>query len=1111
MGWVKRIFWVFIWIAGCGKVLAVPVVGGEICYTHLGNGKYEVIVIAYRDCGGSSMSYTPIVTSAGGTQIHSGGTGPYLIEDVTPICKRGCTKCSSSTCTFPFGLEKHIIRDTVDLSQYSDCEFTFSWAPGFRSSAITTGPASTRFYLESTLNRCLTGDHSSARFENNPRFILEKAFCTQYYENGYAEEGDSLIYEQVNPMTPPLYSAAKYNSGYSKDEPIRYSGYPNKTWKPASCEGFRFDKFTGRLDFKPVYGNEVSVFAFKIHHYRKDTSNAWQEIGTVVREYNVTVTTSYGNRYPAVSNLVGTPEKIILCRDDVYDKIIAGFDPDIQDTVRMTSDKVLPGAVIAMNGKLPYLKWTPDSTLVRDQPYDAILTLKDDACPMPGIAQQRYLFYIKGPFPKYTYTISDSACDTRHFEVKHDTTVHLDYRWWLDNKLVDSSSKWVHRFDTNGNYVVRLQLTAPSGCVRNEYRTIGITDVPYFTAGNDTTICKGSSIQLHAKGGVSYIWDDAYNTLSSKTVADPIATTGSSRLYKVIITDSNGCTHKDYVNVVVRDFLIVPSATKYQIYCKNGGDSIILRPYFAKKFQWWTKRGFVDTTHIELHVAPREKTTYYITQQNTDGCVKTDSFIVDVDTVEAVISPTTEICYGDSIRLLASGGKVAWYPASGITELNSSTPFVKPTESQYYKVKISHGTCYATDSVLVIVNKVIPVVTRPSAVLCPGDTIQLKATGGIDYSWQPSSYMIGVNTNNPRVFPPNTTKYTVTIKNPVTGCSAKDTITVFVKKGCVWPGDANYDGVANYEDLLDFGIGFGSNGLKRAIVSTTWQGFESDDWTKKTGAGVNYKYMDFNGDGYINLSDTAVFRINYGKTSANRITRTYWPTYAALSFRFEKDPLYAGDTVNAGLYLDDVHHGFCGVGFKYLYVDYLAVPGSLKFSFEKRPAYFDLSLSRSQAAGTGEAAIVGTNHRNSFGTVKIASIQFILKDSTYFDPSGWIMLDLPRAVLIDSAGDVYTPKLNNAKALVLKKRSSGIQDIENPAEWVSVYPNPASGFVIIEARETRIKSVVIKDMVGKVVSMNSSATGNAITLKAESLAPGLYILEITTSKGIVKRKLVIDR
>jgi hypothetical protein len=85
---------------------------------------------------------------------------------------------------------------------------------------------------------------------------------------------------------------------------------------------------------------------------------------------------------------------------------------------------------------------------------------------------------------------------------------------------------------------------------------------------------------------------------------------------------------------------------------------------------------------------------------------------------------------------------------------------------------------------------------------------------------------------------------------------------------CVWPGDANDDGVVDVYDFFFVSGGYGLTGPARSQTSVLWQpAFPASDWTASAnfqGQTLNAKYMDVNGDGIVNLLDVAGTIVNRG-------------------------------------------------------------------------------------------------------------------------------------------------------------------------------------------------------------------------------------------------------
>jgi len=79
----------------------------------------------------------------------------------------------------------------------------------------------------------------------------------------------------------------------------------------------------------------------------------------------------------------------------------------------------------------------------------------------------------------------------------------------------------------------------------------------------------------------------------------------------------------------------------------------------------------------------------------------------------------------------------------------------------------------------------------------------------------------------------------------------------------VYPGDFNYNGIANEADMLHWGLGHGNIGLPRPVIATDWNAQAAELWTDIVD-GINGMHQDGNGDGVVDNDDTDVLLQNFG-------------------------------------------------------------------------------------------------------------------------------------------------------------------------------------------------------------------------------------------------------
>ena len=97
-------------------------------------------------------------------------------------------------------------------------------------------------------------------------------------------------------------------------------------------------------------------------------------------------------------------------------------------------------------------------------------------------------------------------------------------------------------------------------------------------------------------------------------------------------------------------------------------------------------------------------------------------------------------------------------------------------------------------------------------------------------------------------------------------------------------------------------------------------------------------------------------------------------------------------------------------------------------------------------------------------------------------------------------------------SIQLPGRVTGLGYLEEESSYAAIFPNPAKDLVnIVLSGGTDILSVKMLDITGRTVSVNKNEISEGkITLGTSNLQPGIYFIELETSKGIMKEKVVIS-
>ncbi len=91
---------------------------------------------------------------------------------------------------------------------------------------------------------------------------------------------------------------------------------------------------------------------------------------------------------------------------------------------------------------------------------------------------------------------------------------------------------------------------------------------------------------------------------------------------------------------------------------------------------------------------------------------------------------------------------------------------------------------------------------------------------------------------------------------------------------------------------------------------------------------------------------------------------------------------------------------------------------------------------------------------------------------------------------------------------------TGISDISQPKEKITVFPNPTKGQISIELNERGNKTISIYDELGREVytePINPNAENQTITVNMIDRVNGVYFVRIITDKGELSKKFILEK
>jgi hypothetical protein len=297
---------------------------------------------------------------------------------------------------------------------------------------------------------------------------------------------------------------------------------------------------------------------------------------------------------------------------------------------------------------------------------------------------------------------------------------------------------------STGNYSVVV--TDGNGCTDTDSVAVTIHSLPTVNLGNDTTQC-GGTVALSAGTFTSYLWNGG-STSSSLSA-------GSSGNYSVIVTDANGCTDTDSIEVVIHS---LPSFSLGNDTTQCGG-LVPLTPGAYSSYNWST--GSTAATIAALNTG-----TYSVTVTDANGCQGTDEIDVTIHALPiADLGNDTTQC----------GGNIALSPGSFSSYLwnfGSTASSTIVGGSGTYSVSVTDGNgCEDTDEIVVTIYS-LPTADLGNDTTQCGGAVVLSPGSFAGYSWSTGSIHTSISVSTSGM-------YSVTVTDGK-GCKATDDIQVTI-------------------------------------------------------------------------------------------------------------------------------------------------------------------------------------------------------------------------------------------------------------------------------------------------------------------------------------------
>jgi len=360
-----------------------------------------------------------------------------------------------------------------------------------------------------------------------------------------------------------------------------------------------------------------------------------------------------------------------------------------------------------------------------------------------------------------------------------------------------------------------------SGCTATNSTTVTVNPVPTPSAGSNSPICAGNSLNVTAAGAYSsYVWTgpNSFNSSGSSATVNVTnnAQSANAGTYYVTVTNSSNCSATGSTVVSVGTVPTVNitgtsqvcSSTNPTLTATVTGGTPNYTYYWSSNPAGYTatSSSTSSTTYSVVPTAITQNTSYTVSVSDACGNSGTYQYIVSLKPSPTVaITGTAAVCSGTSTNLTATvtgstPNYIYYWTASsgGYTSTSGSTSAtvysVTPTaitQQTTYTVSITDACSQTAFNTYQVSINPLPTANAQSSAgsssLCYGSLVTLSANagggaGGYGYVWSATSGSANPAASaNPTTNPTVNVTYTVTVSD-ANNCKVTSSVSVGVIK-----------------------------------------------------------------------------------------------------------------------------------------------------------------------------------------------------------------------------------------------------------------------------------------------------------------------------------------
>lgn len=323
-----------------------------------------------------------------------------------------------------------------------------------------------------------------------------------------------------------------------------------------------------------------------------------------------------------------------------------------------------------------------------------------------------------------------------------------------------------------GNYTVTV--TDATGCFSTTATvTVASTGSLALSSNQTNATCFGGNTAsatatvTSGNPAYTYAWSNAQTTST--------ATGLSAGNYSVVVTDGSGCSSSLNFTITQPTAVNATTGSTNEVCGQSNGTATVNPSGGTPGYNYLWSNGQTTPTATGLASG-----NYSVTVTDANGC--TFSIAVAVNSTggpSATTNSTNETCNQSNGTATAnpSGGNPAYtYLWSNGQNAQTATGLAA---GNYTVTVTDAGGCAFTVTVTVNMTGGPTATAGADVSMCMGNSTQLNAGGGGNYSWIPATALSNAAISNPIANPNTTTTYTVIVTD-VNGCTSADNVTVTI-------------------------------------------------------------------------------------------------------------------------------------------------------------------------------------------------------------------------------------------------------------------------------------------------------------------------------------------